>query len=804
MARAKSADIPPVLSYAGRVDQHAIRVLEYQRVLDLIAAETAFSIGTEYVRALEPAASFGEVHRRLAFTAEAMLLDQMGVDIPFGGARDIRPAIVAASKEQTLTPAELVETAYCLKTTVRARRTLERINERVPGLFRIAERIAEFHAFLDAVDECIDERGEVADGASEALGRIRRELRVARQRLEQRAQAALADAVRRGLAQEALLTERNGRLVIPVRAEQRGQFPGIVHDVSSSGATVFVEPMGVVEAGNEVRELELAEEREIRRILRDLADLLAARADDATLAVEALGELDLYTALARFGRRMRAQLPGPGDTLTWLTEDGSTTLRAARHPLLTGEVVPIDLSIGGSTLAILITGPNTGGKTVALKTLGLLTLMVQSGIPVPCEVGSTFAVAENVLADIGDEQSIQQSLSTFSAHMKNIIAILEAAGPTTLVLLDELGAGTDPTEGASLARAILETLLERGCRVVATTHHGELKAFAHEHPQIENASVEFDLETLSPTYHLTVGLPGQSNALAIARRLGLGEDVVERAERRLGEGHFELEGMLDEIRRERAAAGDARRGEVLARQEAEEIRADLARRRDQIESERVEILERATRDAEDYLAKVRSELDRLKRREARTPATADAEETLATLDRELARLKVAARPQRAAHAERLQLQAISPGARIHVRDIPQAGEALGEVGEDGRVEAQFGALRMKVSIDRIERVEPPAAAAPLRSPPPAAVHVPSELDLRGMRADEALERCDAYLDDAYSAGLPFVRIIHGRGTGALRAVIRESLANHPLVRRYESGPADAGGDGVTIATLVGA
>lgn len=768
---------------------------------ELVADGTAFSVGRELVLGLEPVGTFDDVVARQQLTAEALLLDQMGLDVPFAAASDIRPTIAAAEKDVALTAGDLQSAAWCLATAARARRVLERVGDRVPGLNRIGERIGDFHTFVDAVATAIDDRAEVADSASEKLATVRRELRIAQQRLEQRASAALADAIRRGIAQEGLLTERNGRKVVPIKADSRGQFPGIVHDVSSSGATVFIEPMGVVDAGNEVRELFAAEEHEVRRILREITGHLAAAGDEARIAIEALAILDMHTALARFGRRIRAQVPPPGDHTSWLQRDGSTILVRARHPLLSDPVVPLDLEIGGQTLGVLITGPNTGGKTVALKTLGLLTLMVQAGMPVPCDEGSRFSVVGDVLADIGDEQSIEQSLSTFSAHMRNIIAILARADASTLVLLDELGAGTDPTEGALLARAIFETLVERECRVVATTHHSELKVFAHEHPRIQNASVEFDLETLSPTYHLVVGLPGQSNALAIARRLGLDEAVVARAEGGLGEHHYELETMLEEIRKERQAASEARAAEEVARREAEDIRVDLSRRRDAVESERTEILRSATREAEDQLARMRKEVDRVRRRDTAADVS-EAAATLAALDADLEKLKHSARSKRKAPPMSHTAAEIEPGARLHVRDIPQVGEALTAVGEDGRVDAQFGALRMKVSVDRIERVE-----SPDRRPSPGRIRVApvvaSELDVRGHRADEALESCDRYIEDAYQAGLPFVRIIHGKGTGALRAAIRDALADHPLVRRYESGPADAGGDGVTVAVLAG-
>jgi DNA mismatch repair protein MutS2 len=785
------------------VDEHTLRVLEFEKVLALLASETAFSIGRELALAVRPETDYATALELQWQTAEARLLDQMGVDIPFSGARDIRPHIRAASIGQALDPSELVEAAQTLKTAWRAKQVIERLRDRAPRLGAIADSVRDFRRFSDEVDEAITARGEVADSASEQLATTRRELRAARDRLEHRAQAALADAIRRGIAQEGLLTERNGRKVIPLKADYRGQLPGIVHDVSSSGATIFVEPMAVVEVGNEVRELQLAEEREVRRVLQRLTALLGEREEEASASVMALGMLDVQHAKVRLAKRMKAELPPPGDASSWLKDGGATVVVRGRHPLLRGDVVPTDIQVGGEFQGVLITGPNTGGKTVALKTLGLLTLMAQAGLPVPCDEGSRFAVYERIYADIGDEQSIEQSLSTFSSHMRNIIGILGKAAPGTFVLLDELGAGTDPTEGAALARAILETLLEQGCTIVATTHHGELKAFAHNDPRLRNASVEFDLETLSPTFHLTIGLPGQSNALAIAQRLGLGQDVLERAHAQLSPEHFEMEQLLAEIRDERIAAAEARHREELARRESEELRLALAERRDRIEQERSAILAAAHREAEDELAGMRRELDQIRRKSAvRQFDSQAAGETLKELDAGLSRMAARARPARREAVQVAAPREVGPGDTVHVRDIPQVGEALSGVGEDGRVEVQFGSLRMKVSVDRIDRVGTPAGSGPVVLPP-AGPHVPIELDLRGQRAEDALLRFETYVDDAFRAGLPFVRIIHGKGTGALRAVIREALTGHPLVRRFETAAPNEGGEGVTIAVLAG-
>ena len=787
------------------MDEHTIRVLEFEKVLVLLAAETAFSCGRELAQAVAPVTEHAAAVRLQNQTAQMRTLDQLGIDVPFAGAKDIRPLVHAAAIGQVLDAPDLVDAAQTLQTAWRAKFVIERVRARVPLLGEIADGVSDFRRFGAAVDEAITPRGEVADHASDQLATTRRELRIAQERLEQRAQAALADAMRRGFAQEGLLTERNGRKVIPIKADYKSALQGIVHDVSSSGATVFLEPMAVVAAGNLVRELQLAEIREVRKVLQRLTGLLGEREEEALWSVRALAELDLLSAKVRLGKRMRAELPPAGDGESWLSPSGLTKIVRGRHPLLRGNVVPTDIELGGDFKGVLITGPNTGGKTVALKTVGLLTLMAQSGLAVPCDEGSHFAVYPRIFADIGDEQSIEQSLSTFSSHMRNVREILAKAESGTLVLLDELGAGTDPTEGAALARAILETLLERGCTLVATTHHGELKAFAHNDPRLRNANVEFDVETLSPTYHLTVGLPGQSNAIAIARRLGIEEAILTRAQEQLSPEHFEMEQLLGEIREERTAAAEARRQEELARRESEALRLALAERRDRIEQERAAILDAAHREAEDQISAIRREVDHLRRRGGeRDFDPQQADEVLKTLEGRRSQIATRARVQRAAPVAAPIIRDLAPGDTIHVRDIPQSGEALSGIGEDGRVEVQFGSIRMKVYVDRIDRVEPPKGSDRVSLPVDTARPVVSiELDLRGKRADEALMTFESYIDDAFRSGMPFVRIIHGKGTGALRAAIREALTGHPLVRRFETAPQNEGGEGVTVAVLAG-
>ena len=780
------------------MDDHALQVLEFEKILDRAAGFATFEPGRELVRALRPSVDLADIRERHAHVAEMTRLERMGVELPLGGLADVRPLLTAVAKGQIPEPRDLLALEELLRAAMRVRGTLERLAAHAPRLAARASEVGDFRDLVRTIERAITRRGDVADAASEALALARRQLRAAQERLDALARASLNDAVRRGIAQEPLITERNGRKVLPIKAEFRGQFPGIVHDVSASGATVFVEPVALVEAGNAVRELEVAVAREERRVLQRLGGAVASRVEEIRGTVDVLARLDAYRALARFGASIAAGLPGESDRGDWLQPSGKVVLRRARHPLLRGEVVPIDLDVGGEVPGLLITGPNTGGKTVALKTLGLLTLMAQAGIPVPCEPGSRFVVFRQIYADIGDEQSIEQSLSTFSSHLRHIISILRRAGPGTLALLDELGAGTDPTEGAALARAVLEALLEQGAVVVATTHHAELKLFGHADPRLRNASVEFDLETLTPTYRLTIGLPGQSNAIAIAERLGLGREILERARALLTAEHAELERLLADVRAARDAAEAARVAAEREREEAARIRLELARERAELERERAQILEAARSEAAAELAEVQREVAKLRRRLTRREFDPGAaEEALRRLDERVRRL------ERRAPAAVVEARELAPGDLVFLQGIPQPGRALTAIDQEGRLEVQFGSARMRVTADRIERVEPAPGTGPVRMPDVHRRDVPTEIDLRGQRAEEAIARTETFLDDAFRAGLPFVRIIHGKGTGALRAAIREALARHPLVRRLETPDARDGGEGVTIAVLAG-
>ncbi|MGH2603035.1 MAG: endonuclease MutS2, partial [Dehalococcoidia bacterium] len=505
------------------MDEKALRTLEFDKVLARLATLTAFAPSRERALALRPAGDLAEAVRLQRMTAEARRLIRNRPNTSIGGARDIREAVERAALGGVLEPGELLDVRQTLTAVRTLRGNITRLSPIVPLLADVAKRMDEAAPLITELDRAISARGEVLDSATPLLAQIRRDVRIAHDRLTNKMNELLAGAVSRGVAQEALVTLRDGRYVIPVKADFRGQLRGVVHDTSSSGATVFVEPLAAVDLGNRWRELQIDEQREVDRILRSLSDQVGQNGARIRTDIDALAEIDLCLAKARLGEALQADdLPYDAEEQPWLVAaPAELVLEEARHPLLRGEVVPVSLRVGGAFQVLLITGPNTGGKTVALKTAGLLTLMALAGLPVPATAGTRIPAYHSVHADIGDEQSIEQSLSTFSSHMRTIIGILAEAGPKSLVLLDELGAGTDPTEGAALARGIVEDLQARGASVIATTHHGELKLFAHSTPGVMNANVEFDPETFAPTYHLTIGTPGRSNAIAIARRLGM-------------------------------------------------------------------------------------------------------------------------------------------------------------------------------------------------------------------------------------------------------------------------------------------
>lgn len=783
------------------MDKKLLDKLEYPKIIDRLAALAATSVGKAAAEAAMPSGDVDEVRHRLAGTDEAAAVDRMKGAAPFGGIVDVRPALKRAAIGGTLNAHELLGIADTAQGGRRVKRFIEAYREKqeAPILGALAEGVAEQRPLEEAIRRCIDENGVVVDTASDELYRIRRELRGGEARVRERLEQMIRSTSTQKMLQEALITVRNDRFVIPVKSEYRSAFGGIVHDQSSSGATMFIEPEQVVQLNNKLRELRIAEEREIEKILQRLTAEVAGEVDSLEENVGLLGQLDFLFAKARLAREMKASLPAVNDK-------GYLRIRRGRHPLLSAdEAVPLDVELGKSYSAIVVTGPNTGGKTVSLKTIGLLSLMAMTGLYVPAEDGSELCVFDAVFADIGDEQSIEQSLSTFSSHMTNIITILKKMTPRSLVLLDEVGAGTDPAEGSALAIAILEHIRAMGCRLVATTHYSELKAYAYDRPGVINASMEFDVETLRPTYRLLVGVPGRSNAFAIAERLGLSRRIIEEARVQVTEEDQRIESMIAKLEEHRLAAERDRGETERLRREAEELRRELQEEKRRLAENREKFMLEAEKEATAALAKARSEAEAIiadLRKQALEEGASIKEHKLIEARRRLE--EAAPKPRKPASAGGARGKAqVAAGDEVKVVSLGQRGHVV-ERKPDGAV-VQLGIIKMKVALDDLELV---GASAPSRQQRSVATvkrtrdeNVRTELDLRGSNVEEAIVEVDRFLDEAIMASLSQVYIIHGKGTGVLRTGIQEYLRRHKHVRTFRIGAFNEGGHGVTVAEL---
>jgi DNA mismatch repair protein MutS2 len=812
------------------MDAKSIRTLELPKILERLSACTSFSASETLARNLVPTDSLVEARRWQQETTEARKLLRVKTDVTIGGAHDVRPYAGTAMRGGMLTPGELLD----IKGTLIAGRTINKIlvklSDQFPRLAAMAAGIEEVPGLIQAISQTLDERGEVLDSASERLTVIRRELKVVHDRLLSKLQHILSDPRHALHLQEAIITQRDGRYVIPLKADFKGRVRGIVHDQSASGATLFIEPFATVELNNEWREKQLAEREEVRRILTALSAVVGEQSGKITRLVETLAELDLAFAKAKYADVLRASEPilnefrrpaaaqangAGGPVLTHRTHPGSTVkLLAARHPLLNPEtVVPIDVELDQETYALVLTGPNTGGKTVSLKTVGLMALMAQCGLHLPALSGSELTVFPKIFADIGDEQSIEQSLSTFSAHITNTRHLLAAADEHSLVILDELGAGTDPAEGSALARAILSFLLDKGATTFVATHYPELKGYAHSTPGVKNASVEFDLETLAPTYRLTIGLPGRSNAFAIATRLGLEASIIADARTMVTQASLDAEDLLDEIHRQREIVRDERARAEKARLTSEQQERLLNQRLENIDEERRAVLELARAEGQKEVEALREELSELKRRLARAAKPLETMEAIEVAVEDLeVRQALPVAPRLPVQTPAGRQRPIRLGDTVKLKTLNSIGVVTALTAADAEV--QVGRLRVRAKFDELQlrgspEVEP--TAAPAAPPAPKAepkkakpVLPPSpgmELDIRGQTVDEALPELDRYLDAAYRAGLPWVRLIHGKGTGKLRQGVREYLRGHPVVGSFETGQDKEGGEGVTVVKL---
>jgi len=792
----------------SQIDRHTLEILEWPAIQARLAARAGSPLGRELAQALYPLPTLEDAQRIRNEVDEFRVLLSGGVALPFDQLHDIRVSLRQSRPEGAVLAAiDLVRIAASLDAAAEIRRTIARSRERCPLLHTVAARLDDHTDLVGAIHAAIEVTGEIKDTASRKLNQLRIRLHELRNLIHTRLQSLLTTPALQPYLAEPLVTIRNERYVIPVKPNYRIVLKGVVQDRSVSGATIFLEPQEVVELNNHLRLLQRSEAEEIRRVLTALTASLRSRAGTVLSTMLLTADLDVRCAAARLADALHCAPVA-------LKDAGPLLLREARHPLLAERIgdaeadrtIPIDLRLGEGFDALLITGPNTGGKTVALKTAGLLSLMAQAGLHLPASPDSEVPFFTGILADIGDEQSIEQSLSTFSSHISQIRRILDAVRPGTLVLLDELGAGTDPVEGACLGIAILDALLERGALVVATTHLDAIKAHAYSHPRIENGCVEFDLDTLRPLYKLLIGLSGRSHGLAIASRVGLPQGVIRQAERLLGEGRDPLRLLLDRLEGEHQRLAVER--ETLTRDAAEtaKARSEAEASRDTARTEVERLYRRACEQTEGAVAEARAEIDQLLREfrsaQSRGRSAQQVRQRLIDLEQQTkAKLDDVVGPDRVAHS--VDAASVRDGQEVVIKGIGQRGIVIGQPSPAGIVEIRLPLGRLRVPVEAVV-AEGDAGRGETNRPirlSRTQDTVTNELNLIGCDATEAARRLDQYVGDAFIVGLPSIRIIHGKGAGILRKTVMELLRDHPLVQSFRAADYREGGIGATIVEL---
>ena len=775
----------------------AIRLLEFDQIRRRLASYARTVMGEEASLDLVPKQDLLVIATDLQETTEARQFVENGGVLEFGPRIDFRDLVRRALLGGLLRGEELRSIQELLGA---ARFDRSRLTDRdeFPLLSGFAENIPDLTGIEGAVASAISPAGEVLDDASPLLRQLRQDSRSVHQRLNETMERNLRRFQRMEVVQEPIITQRNGRLVLLIKAEMKPRVPGIVHDVSDSGSTVFVEPMGAIELGNRWREARLAEEREVERVLRQLSNQVSHAGQDLLLTLDILSRLDLDMAKGRYSSALRAVSPWVSDQPA---EDRRLRLTGARHPLLSGSVVPVSLELGGDSRVMLITGPNAGGKTVALKTVGLLALMAQSGLHVPADEAE-LPLFDGVFVDIGDQQSIEQALSTFSSHISNLLAIIGEITGQSLILVDELGTSTDPEEGSALAQAILWHFLSLGPLLVATTHHRGVARFVQETPGMTNASVDLHPQTLQPTYRVTLGLPGRSYALTIAARLGIPPEIIEHARSAISPVEQATEDLLHQLQVERRVVEDLRREAEEALTQSRQQQAETESQLANVESRKAELVEDARQDLQDRIGHL---LDRLRRAER----VLDQPDTRQVIQEQRAQLREAAREVRTPRWQPIEVkrtpwqERVGSGDRVFLRGIPRPVEVITPADEEGQIEVLLGTMRAKVPMYQLERPaggHQAAAQASVFFQRQAPKQSNTEIDLRGCRVDEAIERVDELLNNASLDGVENVRIIHGKGTGALRRAIREYLDRHPLAASVAGGEG-SGGEGVTVVEV---
>ena len=792
------------------MNQKALETLEYKKIIAQLKREMGSAASAKLADELTPLTSEKIIKEELRSTTEAVDLIVRKGPLPTGGLYDIREALLLAKKGGSLTMRQLLEVQNVLGISSEVVAFMH--DDALPALKYIGEMvdlIVEFTALEKEISRCILTEDEMADNASPKLKDIRRSIHQQNQAIKNKLSRIITSSSNKTYLQDAIVTMRDGRYVIPVKQEYRSFFPGMVHDQSKGGATLFIEPQGVVELNNKLRELEVEEQLEIARILAELSSRVAEHYREIRSNLELLIKLDFIMAKGKLSCKMHASEPK-------IDADGELRLISARHPLIEyKKAVPVDIRIGGDYRTLIITGPNTGGKTVSLKTAGLLVMMAQSGLHIPASHASTLPIFGEVFADIGDEQSIEQSLSTFSSHMKNIVSIIDKASYDSLVLVDELGAGTDPTEGAALAIAILERFYDSGALTMATTHYNELKKYALATSGVENAAMEFDVETLTPTYRLLIGVPGKSNAFEISKKLGLSESVIERASEHIKHGDMEFENVISSIEDDKRKAAADRLDAESMRAEIEERLKKLEEKEKAISEKRADIIAEAKREARELLRETKSavkdvqkDLRRLQKSGAHTNLNTGALEKSRRKINEAEDL-VSEKVVKQVNSEPVSADTLKIGDRVKLLTIGQNGTILSLPDEKGNLMINIGALKVKARLQDLMLInegkdrKPQAKSSSkygslLRS---KSSSVSASINVMGKNLEDALADVEKYLDDVYMAGLDMVSIIHGRGGGILKDGIRQMLKRKKYVDSYGAASYNDGGEGVTVVRM---
>ncbi|MCA0969872.1 endonuclease MutS2 [Halobacillus litoralis] len=781
------------------MNQRILHVLEYKKIIDQLSEQAASSLGKEKISALKPSSDLEEVQEWQRETDEAAQVLRLKGHVPLGGIFNIKPSLKRTTIGGTLSALEALDVASTIYGGRMLRRFIEDMEEpEIPILRSLVDEIAPMKELEQEIRNCIDENGTVMDGASDKLRSIRSSIRTYESRVREKMDSLTRSKSK--MLSDSIVTIRNDRYVLPVKQEYRGSIGGIVHDQSSSGATLFIEPQSVVEVNNQLQEARVKEKHEIDRILKELSDAIAEENAPLYHNVSVLAKVDFMFARAKLGKTMKASMPKMND-------QGIIKMQQARHPLIDeDEVVPNDIEIGEDYTSIVITGPNTGGKTVTLKLVGLCTLMAQSGLQIPALDGCELSVFDEVFADIGDEQSIEQSLSTFSSHMTNIVDILDKVNHRSLVLFDELGAGTDPQEGAALAMSILDEVVKRDARVIATTHYPELKAYGYNRPGVVNASVEFDVQTLRPTYRLLIGVPGRSNAFEISRRLGLSESIIESSKEKVGVDSQSVENMIASLEEsKRGAEKDYEEAERVL-EEVEKLRNDLQSKWDQFDEKREKLYKKAEDKAEKAIQQAREEAEMIvgEIRNMKSQAGMKEHEWIEARKMfEEAQPNLAKKEQKKqAPAPKKETRELKAGDEVKLLTLNQNGTIVDQTGKN-EYQVQVGVMKVKAKRKDLEfiKAETPYKEKPMAKVKGKGFHVKPELDLRGERYEDALNRLEKYVDDALLAAYPTVSIIHGKGTGALRTAVQNYAKNHRSISGYRAGGMNEGGSGVTVLEL---